>query len=462
MDTTKAITHISLCSGYEGIGLGLRRVLPNLREIAFVEREGFPVANLVAKMEAGELDQAPVHTDLKTFPYRKFRGQVDILSGGFPCQPFSQAGSRKATEDPRHLFPYIAEGIRECQPRIVFLENVGGIISAKTGDGESVLKYVLRTLEGLGYRATAGIFSAEEVGAPHQRKRVFILGMANGEDIGRGGRTHRDGDNGSGLQEQEAQEQPNLRGETAGCGGDSRGELGNSPSLGLHRGIKNQNDEQSEVSREGLEQVSGEELGNASDLRLQQSSSDSRETGTDQSGEERGVYEPQRTGSLSRYGSQSQDSQELAHATSRRAEGIETSILGRNSEPSDAVTSGNRGIDCTITRWPSRPGELQYEWEEPRVVADTKSQQGSSSDNGGEQRSSSQSEEVQPGGGHSGSLRKSNGQAESELGRTSNGSTCGVDATANRVDRLRLLGNGVVNQTAAKAFVTLIQRVNNK
>ena len=391
MDTTKAITHISLCSGYEGIGLGLRRVLPNLREIAFVEREGFPVANLVAKMEAGELDTAPVFTDVKQFPYGKFRGQVDILSGGFPCQPFSCAGQRKATDDPRHLFPYIRDGIRDCRPRIVFLENVGGIISAKTGDGESVLKYVLRELEGLGYRATAGVFSAEEVGAPHQRKRVFILGMANGEDIGRGGRTHRDRDDGPGLQEQEAQEQSNLRSETAGCSGDSRG---------------------------------GEELGNTSDLRLQQPSADSRETGSDQSGEERGVYEPQGASSLSQYGSQSQ---------------------------------GSQGFE-----WPSRPGEPQHEWEEPRVVADTKSQQGSSSDNGGEPRSSSESEEVQLGGGHSGSLRESNGQAESELGRTSNGTTRGVDATTNRVDRLRLLGNGVVNQTAAKAFVTLIQRVANK
>ena len=164
MDTTKAITHLRLCSGYEGIGLGLRRVLPNLREIAYVEREGFCVANLVAKMEAGELDAAPVFTDVKTFPYGKFRGIVDILSGGFPCQPFSAAGKRKATEDPRHLFPYIADGIRECQPRIVFLENVQGILSCKTGDGEPVLQYVLRELEGMGYRATAEILSAEGVG----------------------------------------------------------------------------------------------------------------------------------------------------------------------------------------------------------------------------------------------------------------------------------------------------------
>ena len=177
VDITKTINHLSLCSGYEGIGIGLRSVMPNVRECAFVEIEAFNIANLVAKMEEGKIHPTPIYTNLKTFPYRKFRGCVDILSGGFPCQPFSSAGKRKATEDPRHLFPYIADGIRECQPKFVFLENVEGIISAKTADGESVLQYVLRRLEGLGYTATFGIFSACEVGATHQRKRVFILGV---------------------------------------------------------------------------------------------------------------------------------------------------------------------------------------------------------------------------------------------------------------------------------------------
>ena len=179
MDFTETITHLSLCSGYDGIGLALRSVFPNLREVAHVEIEAFAIANLVAKMETGKLDAAPIHTDLKTFPYSEFRGCVDILSGGFPCQPFSSAGKRQATEDPRHLFPYIAKGIAECRPAIVFLENVEGILSCRTGDGEPVLQYVLRTLEGMGYSATAGIFSASEVGASHQRKRVFILGVAD-------------------------------------------------------------------------------------------------------------------------------------------------------------------------------------------------------------------------------------------------------------------------------------------
>ena len=178
VDYTQQLRHLSLCAGYEGIGLGLRRVFPYMREVAHVEIEAFAAANLVAKMEAGELDPAPIYTDLKTFPYERFAGCVDILSGGFPCQPFSAAGKRRATEDPRHLFPAIARGIRECQPTLVFLENVEGILSCKTADGDPVLQYVLSELEEMGYRATAGIFSAEEVGAPHRRKRVFILGNA--------------------------------------------------------------------------------------------------------------------------------------------------------------------------------------------------------------------------------------------------------------------------------------------
>jgi DNA (cytosine-5)-methyltransferase 1 len=346
-----------------------------------VEREGFPVANLVAKMEAGELDAAPVFTDVKTFPYGKFRGCVDILSGGFPCQPFSAAGKRQATDDPRHLFPYIRDGIRDCQPRIVFLENVEGIISAKTGDGESVLQYVLRELEGLGYRATAGIFSASEVGAPHQRKRVFILGL----DDSRLQRQEESEQQAAGLEQsseelgnasnKRCEQDSSLRSEQQSSGtnevsGESRGKLGNATSEcnGLNKTERQRGDTSSRPSKE---------LGNASNLRLQQHSTDSREAGTDQSGEERGVYESQGASSLSEYGPQSQGSQELG--------------------------------DSKHDGWPARPNEPQYEWEEPRVV-------------------------------------------ESQLGRTVNGN-------ASRLDRLRLLGNGVVPATASKAFVTLIQRL---
>jgi DNA (cytosine-5)-methyltransferase 1 len=182
VDNPKELTHISLCAGYGGIDLGLKRALGDVRTIAFSEIEAFACANLVAKMEAGLLESAPIWTNLKTFPWERFRGKVDILSGGFPCQPFSAAGQRAGTEDLRHLFPFILGGVRLCRPAVVFLENVEGIISSRLkGDdwsdpeGTPVLLHVIRELERVGYQATAGVFSAAEVGAPHQRKRVFIM-----------------------------------------------------------------------------------------------------------------------------------------------------------------------------------------------------------------------------------------------------------------------------------------------
>ena len=168
MDTSKAVTHIGLCAGYGGIELGLKRAIPNLRSVALCEIEAFAIANLVSKMEAGLMDPAPIWPDLKTFPWAAFRDQVDILTGGYPCQPFSAAGQRRGKDDPRHLWPYIADGIRLLRPRICFFENVEGHISLGLSD-------VIEDLAGMGYRTTWGIFSASECGAPHQRKRVFIL-----------------------------------------------------------------------------------------------------------------------------------------------------------------------------------------------------------------------------------------------------------------------------------------------
>lgn len=172
MDTTQTITHVSLCAGYGGIDLGLKRAVRCLRTIAFSEIEAYACANLVQKMEAGLLDAAPIWTNLKTFPYRRFRGVVDILSGGYPCQPFSAAGKRLGKDDPRHLWPWIRDGIDNMRPGLCFFENVEGHVSLGLRD-------VLCDLEELGYEATWGIFSAAEVGAPHQRKRVFIMAHRN-------------------------------------------------------------------------------------------------------------------------------------------------------------------------------------------------------------------------------------------------------------------------------------------
>ncbi len=171
------VPYISLCSGYEGIGLGLHRVIRNLRCIAYCEREIFGAANLCAKAESGLLDPAPIFTDVHTFPWQQFAPFMagGILSFGWPCQPVSHAGKRKATEDERWLFDTIADGIAVMRPGWLFAENVEGLLSARMPDGTSVFGHCITRLESLHYKVAAGIFSASEVGAPHQRKRVFIL-----------------------------------------------------------------------------------------------------------------------------------------------------------------------------------------------------------------------------------------------------------------------------------------------
>ncbi len=183
VDTTKKFNHISLCTGYGGIDLGLARVLPNLRTLAYCEIELYAIENIIDKMEKGIIAPAPIWSNLKTFPFGKFRGCVDILSGGFPCQPFSSAGRRDGDTDPRHLFPFIKQGIIESRPAFVLLENVRGLVSSKLQSDEwtdpketPVLLHVIREMERIGYECHWGLFSARETGLPHLRQRVFILG----------------------------------------------------------------------------------------------------------------------------------------------------------------------------------------------------------------------------------------------------------------------------------------------
>ena len=179
MDITKELpTVISFCSGYGGIERGLDLAGIEHRVIAYVEIEAFAIANLVNKMEDGIIPPAPIYTDLKTFPSHLFRGKVSILTSGYPCQPFSAAGQRKGEDDPRHLWPHIRRHIESIRPVQCFFENVEGHISIG-------LSTVISDLEEDGYRSTWGIFSAEEVGAPHRRKRVYILANPTGHGGGR-------------------------------------------------------------------------------------------------------------------------------------------------------------------------------------------------------------------------------------------------------------------------------------
>ena len=115
---------LSLCSGAGGIDLGLAIAIPGYRAVGHVERETFAAATLVARMEDASLDHAVVWDDVATFDGRPWRGAVDIVTAGYPCQPFSVAGKRRGADDPRHLWPHVARIIGEVEPPFVFLENV--------------------------------------------------------------------------------------------------------------------------------------------------------------------------------------------------------------------------------------------------------------------------------------------------------------------------------------------------
>ena len=170
MDIAKELpTVIAFCAGYGGIERGLELAGVEHRVIAYVEIEAFAIANLVSKMETGQLRPAPIYTDIKTFPAHLFRDSVDLITGGYPCQPFSSAGKRLGEDDPRHLWPHIRRHIQAIRPVRCFFENVEGHISLG-------LSSVISDLESDDYQSTWGIFSASEVGAPHQRKRVYIMG----------------------------------------------------------------------------------------------------------------------------------------------------------------------------------------------------------------------------------------------------------------------------------------------
>lgn len=299
---------LSLCPGIRGIERGLERAIGRIRTVAYVEIEAFIIENLVAEMEEGLLAPAPIWSDIKTFDGKPFRNKIHGIIGGYPCQPFSNAGQRNGTEDPRHLYPFISGIIKAARPIWCFFENVEGHLSL----GYSEVSADLRTM---GYSVEAGIYSAEEVGAPHERNRLFILAIQHEYMANPGGYGNKEGYGGRGVEypsrksEEEIRERKRVWIKSA-PGGEQN--VAYSTESGLQIGRESQSNKQSPIERGGREDV-----------------------------------------------------------------------------------------------WPARPGEEQYEWEEPRV--------------------------------------------ESKMGSTINGYDF-------REDFLRALGNSVVEQTAEIAFLDLLRK----
>ena len=165
-------THtLSICSGYGGIELGLRTVIPRTRVVCYVENEVSQSQILAKRIKDGVLDDSPIWTDLRSFDATAWRGKVHLLTGGFPCQPHSVAGKKRGQDDPRELSGEVLRIADELGRPTLFLENVPGIRRFYWDN-------IRPRLQEMGYRTEEVLVTARETGAPHKRQRLFIMANA--------------------------------------------------------------------------------------------------------------------------------------------------------------------------------------------------------------------------------------------------------------------------------------------
>ena len=150
----------SLCSGYGGLDMAVEAYF-NAQTVWMCDNDKY--ASIVIKERWG----LPNLGNLKEVDWITVE-PIDILTAGYPCQPFSNAGLRKGANDERHIWPSIKEIISQLRPRIVILENVRGHLTLG-------FKEVLKDLTEIGYDARWSIVRASDVGAPHRRERLFII-----------------------------------------------------------------------------------------------------------------------------------------------------------------------------------------------------------------------------------------------------------------------------------------------
>ncbi|MDQ0581634.1 DNA cytosine methyltransferase [Streptomyces rishiriensis] len=154
----------SVCTGYGGLDMAVQSVFGG--ELAWVADVDPGAARILAHHFPGVSNLG----DITALDWRDV-APVDVLTGGYPCQPFSVAGRRKGTADERHIWPYIADALRVLRPRYAVFENVAGHLRLGFAD-------VLADLARLGFDAEWLVVRADQVGAPHERRRLFLLAVA--------------------------------------------------------------------------------------------------------------------------------------------------------------------------------------------------------------------------------------------------------------------------------------------
>lgn len=166
------LSAISLFSGAGGLDLAAKAC--GIRTVCYVEWDHYAQAVLMSRIRDGGLDDAPIWDDVTTFDGKAWLGKVDIVFGGFPCQPHSVAGKRGGASDSRNLWPDTMRILRECGAWGFVGENVPGIVT------NGFAAQVLADLEREGFCGTPFSNTACASGAPHMRERVLFVAHATG------------------------------------------------------------------------------------------------------------------------------------------------------------------------------------------------------------------------------------------------------------------------------------------
>lgn len=166
---------LSLFTGAGGGVLGSK--LLGWKTIGYVEINDYCQKVIAQRIKDGILDKAPIFGDIcgfiKSGAVREYRGFTDVVSAGFPCQPFSVAGRSKGEFDPRNMWPETIAVIREVGPRFALLENVPGLLT------HEYFGTILGDLAEMGFNARWGTFSHASLGGQHLRNRIFIVAYTN-------------------------------------------------------------------------------------------------------------------------------------------------------------------------------------------------------------------------------------------------------------------------------------------
>ena len=307
---------LELFAGIGGISLGA--------EMAGIETAGFvEIDPCCQKVLKKHWPNVPIWGDIRDVTGEEVRrkiGQVDIVTGGFPCQPFSSAGKRKGEADDRFLWPEMLRVIREVAPRWVVGENVRGVFSIDSG---RVFGRILRDLAESGYRVGWVCYGAADVGATHKRERVFILGYSehNGQPAVKKFRGY---EKTSDIRGEEEQEQA----------GELTGTTRPRNVQGIHRG------------EPGGEQCAEGNVGGRNPKEVEQDV----------------AY-----ACIGRHGSQKEQICSRRDCLKHKSERPTQPRMGRMS---DGISAGVHG-DWFVGKWPAGPGE-QYEWEPPRIATGVK------------------------------------------------------------------------------------------